>query len=161
MPSVRIGLGLGLAVVAFTEKLANPALAKAFLEKYPLNFTGWLGIPMSDEVFMLCAGSTELLIGLCLMFGFFPRTIILTAWVFINMTLTIFDWVELVGHLPLYGSMAVLLVWTPSDEDQRLWVQGVLGTVEGVRSPDARRPNTLSNGTAARDVHILSAKGAE
>jgi hypothetical protein len=98
---------------------------------------------MSDEVFVLCAGTTELIIGLCLMFGFFPRTIILAAWVFINMTLTIFDWVELVGHLPLYGAMAVLLIWTPTEEDQRLWVRGVLGTGEGseltaIRTTDGR-----------------------
>jgi hypothetical protein len=58
-------------------------------------------------------------------FGFFPRLIVATAWVFINMTLTIFDWVELVGHLPLYGVMAVLLVWTPAEAEQRLWVRGV------------------------------------
>jgi uncharacterized membrane protein YphA (DoxX/SURF4 family) len=139
MPSLRIGLGLGLTVVAFTEKLANPELSKAFLGQYPLNFTAWMGLPMSDELFVLCAGTTELVIGLCLIFGFFPRTIILTAWVFINMTLTIFDWVELVGHLPLYGVMAVLLIWTPTEEDQRLWVRGVLGTTEDVSSPETRR----------------------
>jgi len=126
MTSLRVGLGAGLAVVAFSEKLANPALAKAFLEHYPLNFTSWLGIPMSDELFVLCAGTTELIIGLCLMFGLFPRLIIVTAWLFINMTLTIFNWVELLGHLPLYGAMAVLLVWSPGEEDQRLWVEGVL-----------------------------------
>jgi len=42
------------------------------------------------------------------------------------MTLTIFNWVELVGHLPLYGVMGILLVWTPREEDQRAWVSGVL-----------------------------------
>jgi hypothetical protein len=68
------------------------------------------------------------------MFGFFPRTIILTAWIFINMTLTIFNWVELVGHLPVYGVMAVLLVWTLAEDDQRLWLNGVLGSAEGVSS---------------------------
>ena len=45
------------------------------------------------------------------------------AWLPFNLTLTIFDWVELVGHLPFYGALAVLLIWTPSDEDQRLWLQ--------------------------------------
>ena len=53
--------------------------------------------------------------------------IVATAWLFINMTLTIFEWAELVGHLPLYGVLAVLLVWTPLEEEQRLWVRGVLG----------------------------------
>jgi uncharacterized membrane protein YphA (DoxX/SURF4 family) len=126
MPSLRALTGLGLIVVAFTEKLANPALAKGFLEHYPLNFTAWLGIPMSDELFVLCAGATELIIGLCLVFGLFPRLIIVTAWLFINMTLTIFNWVELLGHLPLYGAMGMLLVWTPDEEDQQLWIKGVL-----------------------------------
>jgi hypothetical protein len=70
-------------------------------------------------------------------FGFFPRLIVATAWVFINMTLTIFSWVELVGHLPLYGVMAVLLAWTPTEAEQRLWVRGVLG------GPRGRASNTL------------------
>lgn len=82
---------------------------------------------MPDVRFVLCDGSTELLIGLCPASGLFPRVIIVAAWPFINMTLTIFGWVELVGHMPLYGVMAVLLVWTPRGDDQRLWVRGVLG----------------------------------
>jgi uncharacterized membrane protein YphA (DoxX/SURF4 family) len=126
MWSLRIATGLGLTFVAFTEKLANPALANAFLQQYPLNFTSWLHIPIPDDVFIRCAGATELLIGLCLAFGIFARVIIATAWILINMTLTIFNWTELVGHLPLYGIMAMLLVWTPRAEDERLWIQGVL-----------------------------------
>lgn len=128
MPALRIGTGLGLVIVAFTEKLANPALARAFLREHPLNFTAWLNIPLSDDIFIVCAGSVELLIGLCLMGGIFPRLIVASAWVLINMTLTVFNWVELVGHLPLYGVMAMLLVWTPREDDQRLWVEGVLGS---------------------------------
>jgi uncharacterized membrane protein YphA (DoxX/SURF4 family) len=126
MPCLRIGTGLGLAVVAFTEKLANPELARAFFQKHDLNFTEWLHIPMSDDTFVLCAGSTELMIGLCLMFGIFPRLIVASMWLLINMSLTVFSWVELVGHLPLYGVMAILLVWTEQEEDQRLWIDGVL-----------------------------------
>jgi hypothetical protein len=47
------------------------------------------------------------------------------------MTLTIVDSVEFLGHLPLYGVTAVLLVWMPTEEDQRLGVRRILGTVEG------------------------------
>ena len=36
-----------------------------------------------------------------------------TAWLFINITLTMFDWVELDRHLPVYGVMSVLLIWPP------------------------------------------------
>jgi len=44
---------------------------------------------MSDERFALCAGTTELVIGLWTVFGLFPRVIITTAWIFINLTLTV------------------------------------------------------------------------
>ena len=81
-----------------------------------MNFTAWgLQFPMSDDLFMLCAGSAELMIGLCLIFGLFPRLIVVGAWGLINMSLTVFNWVELVGHLPLYPWMAMLLVWTPEE----------------------------------------------
>ena len=85
------------------------------------------GVPLSDPAFIWCAGTTELLIGLFLAFGIFPRVIIVAAWGIINLTLTIFSWVELVGHLPLYGIMAVLLIWDPSDKTNALWSRGVLG----------------------------------
>ena len=122
--ALRTGVGISLVTVAFTEKLANPQLAQSFLQQHPLNFTAALGMPMSDATFVLCAGSVELLVGLFVLFGLFPRLIILVAWLPFNLTLTIFDWVELVGHLPFYGAMAFLLVWTP--EEEGLWIKGLL-----------------------------------
>jgi uncharacterized membrane protein YphA (DoxX/SURF4 family) len=127
MKALRISIGLGFAFVAFTEKLANPELAVGFLAQHPLNFTSAIGFAMPDRAFIWCAGTTELIIGLFLAFGLFPRVIIVAAWGLINLTLTIFSWVELVGHLPIYGIMAILLIWTPSKENQRLWLRGVLG----------------------------------
>ncbi|HEX2862603.1 MAG TPA: hypothetical protein VHN79_13230 [Lacunisphaera sp.] len=127
MTALRVSIGVGFAFVAFTEKLANPALAETFLSQFQLNFTAALGLPMSDRAFIWCAGTTELLIGLFLAFGIFPRTIIIAAWGIINLTLTIFSWVELVGHLPIYGIMAVLLVWAPSEKTNLLWQRGVQG----------------------------------
>ncbi len=125
IPALRAGLGLSLIFVAFTEKFANIPLASAFLERYPLNFTAALGIPMSNETFILCAGAVELLVGLWILFGIFPREIILIAWIPINLTLTIFNWTELIGHLPIYGTLAVLLVWSLGLENLRLWLSGL------------------------------------
>jgi hypothetical protein len=127
LTALRVSLGLGFAFVAFSEKLANPALATAFLAQYSLNFTAALGIPLSDQTFIWCAGTAELLIGLFLAFGIFPRVIIVAAWGIINLTLTIFSWVELVGHLPIYGILAVLLIWAPSREMDSRWSRSVLG----------------------------------
>lgn len=127
LTALRISVGAGFAFVAFTEKLANPALAHEFLSQFPLNFTAALGVPLSDQTFIWCAGASELAIGLLLAFGIFPRTVVIAAWGIINLTLTIFSWIELVGHLPIYGIMSVLLVWVPSDETRSLWQRGVQG----------------------------------
>lgn len=123
----RVGVGLSLTFVAFSEKLANMPLATAFLNEHQLNFTAALGIPMSNQLFVLCAGSVELLAGLLILFGIFPREIALVAWLPINMTLIIFNWSELIGHLPIYGMLAVLVIWTPNEENLRLWVEALRG----------------------------------
>ncbi|HLM59673.1 MAG TPA: hypothetical protein VK308_02605, partial [Pyrinomonadaceae bacterium] len=125
IPVLRAGLGLSLIFVAFTEKFANLPLASAFLERYPLNFTAALGIPLSNETFILCAGAVELLVGLWILLGIFPREIILIAWIPINLTLTIFNWTELIGHLPIYGTLAVLLIWSLGQENLQLWLSGL------------------------------------
>ncbi len=140
VPVLRVGVGLSLIVVAVTEKLANTALATGFLEQYPLNFTGVLGLPLPDSFFILSAGTVELVVGLFILFGIFPREIILVAWLPFNLTLTVFNWAELIGHLPFYGAMAVLLVWSPQDE--RLWTQGLRG---GPLAIDGRGVGTLES----------------
>ncbi|MDQ6786478.1 MAG: DoxX protein [Acidobacteriota bacterium] len=140
VPALRAGLGLSLIVVAFTEKFANIPLASAFLERYPLNFTAALGIPMSNETFILCAGSVELLVGLWILFGIFPREIILIAWIPINLTLTIFNWTELIGHLPIYGMLAVLLLWSAGGENLALWLKGLRRGPLAILGHDAQSP---------------------
>jgi uncharacterized membrane protein YphA (DoxX/SURF4 family) len=125
IPALRIGVGLSLTAAAFSEKLANPALAASFLQQQPLNFTSSFGLPIPDALFAQFAGSVELLVGLCLLFNVFAREIIIIAWFPINLTLTIFDSTELVGHLPIYGAMAVLLVWENGPKNLELWTRGL------------------------------------
>ena len=124
MPAVRVGVGLSLAFVAFTEKFANLPLSLAFLEEYPLNFTGALGVALTDEAFVLCAGAVELLVGLWIALGIFVREVVV-AWFPTNLTLTLFAWEELIGHLPIYGVMAVLLVWGAGQKNLSLWTEGL------------------------------------
>lgn len=133
--ALQVGLGVNLVFVAFTEKFANLPLAAAFLERYPLNFTPALGIPISNELFILCAGSVELLVGLWILFGIFPREVILIAWIPINLTLAIFNWTELIGHLPIYGTLAVLLLWSLGDENLGLWLRGLRNGPLAIHNP--------------------------
>jgi len=125
--ALRIGTGVSLVVVAFNEKLANLPFAEAFISAYPLNFTSELMFPFSltDEFFLISAGGMELLIGLFLLFNIFTREIIVVAWLFFNLTLTIFNATELINHLPFFGVMAMLLVWSPKPETKVLWIKGL------------------------------------
>lgn len=150
IPVLRAGLGLSLIFVAFTEKFANIPLASAFLERFPLNFTTALGIPMSNELFILCAGSVELLVGLWILFGIFPREIILIAWIPINLTLTIFNWTELIGHLPIYGTLAALLIWSSGNENLALWLHGLRNGPLAILDAQATRADDVTNAGGTR-----------
>ncbi len=161
IPALQAGLGLSLITVAFTEKFANIPLASAFLERYPLNFTHALGIPLSNELFILCAGSVELLVGLWILFGIFPREIILIAWIPINLTLTVFNWTELIGHLPIYGTLAVLLLWTQGKENLRLWLSGLREGPLAILEGNERSLREAGHAVVAREqiaegTHIVS-----
>ncbi len=152
VPVLRTGLGLSFVVVAFTEKFANLPLAEAFLQEYPLNFTQALGIPLPNEVFILMAGSVELLIGLWLTFGIFPREIVLLALVPINLTLTIFNWTELIGHLPIYGAMSIILIYVFNKETEDIWVQGLRGGPLSIESNVSQRPPAQQPAAGKRQI---------
>jgi hypothetical protein len=110
--ALRVGAGVALIVVAFVEKLANPELALQFLADHPqLNVAHQLGLGMSDLGFIRTAGAIEVLFGLLLISGALPQAIVLIAGIPFNATLWFFGATELVGHLPVYGAMLVLLVY--------------------------------------------------
>ena len=110
--ALRVGAGVALIVVAFAEKLANPAMALAFLAEHPdFNVAALVGLPMGDLEFVRLAGAIEVLFGLLLISGALPQAIVLIAGIPFNATLWFFGTDELLGHLPVYGAMLVLLVY--------------------------------------------------
>jgi hypothetical protein len=110
--ALRLGAGVALIVVAFAEKLANPAMALAFLAEHPdFNVVALAGLPLGDLEFVRLAGAIEVLFGLLLISGALPQAIVLIAGIPFNATLWFFGTDELVGHLPVYGAMLVLLVY--------------------------------------------------
>lgn len=119
---LRIGVGLNLIVFGFTEKFANIPFASSLLEQHAFfNFT-----TIPNEIFVLFAGTLEVLAGLLIVLGIFPRTIVLITLVCINDSLMISNWNELIDYLPTYGALAILLVWEPNNSHQKLmWVEGL------------------------------------
>jgi uncharacterized membrane protein YphA (DoxX/SURF4 family) len=124
--ALRVAAGTALVVVAFFEKLADPELALAFLREQPdFNLAQVVGLGMSDLEFIRLAGAIEVLFGLLLISGALPQLVVLVAGIPFNATLWFFGNTELVGHLPVYGAMLVLLVFGSSSElrpwTYRLW----------------------------------------
>jgi hypothetical protein len=115
--ALRVCAGLALIVVAFVEKLAQPDLALEFLAEHPqFNVAREAGVPLGDLEFARVAGAIEVLFGLLLISGALPQAIVLIAGIPFNATLWFFGNLELVGHLPIYGTMLVLLVYGSSPQ---------------------------------------------
>ena len=110
--ALKVAAGAALIIVAFVEKLADPELARTFLAHHPdLNVARSIGLPLGDLEFARVAGAIEVLFGLLLISGALPQAIILIAGIPFNATLFFFGNTELVGHLPIYGAMLVILVY--------------------------------------------------
>ena len=113
--ALRVCAGLALVVLAFSEKFANPALAREFIGNYPaFDLFDLLGIPLSADAFIRMAGATELLFGLLLISGRIPQVAVIVAGIPFNATLFFLGRTELIGHLPVYGVMLALLVYGSS-----------------------------------------------
>ena len=109
---MRVLVGGSLVVLAFTEKLARPELAEAFLDRFPaFNILQWMGVGITDAAFIRLAGSVELLFGLLIISGAMPQLVVIAAGIPFNATLFFLGSSELIGHLPIYGAMLALLVY--------------------------------------------------
>lgn len=115
--SLRFLVGGALIVLAFSEKLARPALALAFLEEFPaFNIMAAMGLNVSDLTFVRIAGGVELLFGLLIISGVLPQLAVIAAGIPFNATLFFLGSSELIGHLPVYGAMLVLVVYGSNRE---------------------------------------------
>lgn len=144
--SLRLLVGGALVVLAFTEKLARPELARAFLEDFPaFNILEAAGLGVGDDAFIRVAGGVELLFGLLVISGALPQIAVIIAGIPFNATLFYLGTSELIGHLPIYGAMLVLLVYGSARATASVvpW----LPRVAGRRAPAAERGPAPSRGT--------------
>jgi uncharacterized membrane protein YphA (DoxX/SURF4 family) len=110
--ALKVCAGTALIVVAFAEKLATPDMAVHFLAGHPeFNVAQQIGLGWSDLEFARVAGAIEVLFGLLVISGALSQACVLIAGIPFNATLWFFGTTELVGHLPIYGAMLVLLVY--------------------------------------------------
>jgi hypothetical protein len=112
--ALRVLAGLSFVMVAFTEKLLVPEAGVAFLAEHP-NFNvmgGYFGLEWwTDYRFTIAAGVVEAAAGIALLSGVMTRVVILTLLVPFNLTVAFLPPIELLGHLPIFGIMYVLLLY--------------------------------------------------
>jgi len=132
---LRLGVGVALVSLAFSEKFTNPAMATHTLAEYPaLDVFAWVGLDVAPATFVAVAGAVELLFGLLVISGALPQVAVLVAMVPFNATLALFGQTELVGHLPVYGVFLALLVYgsDPETAPHVRWLPSRRGVREAV-----------------------------
>lgn len=107
-PILRVGTGLNLMVLAFSEKILTPSLTNNFLQSHNWNFMEVFG--MSDYWFAFSAGVAEFTFGILLVLGLITRLTTIALAVFLVITLYLLGPMELVGHLPHFSIAIVLLI---------------------------------------------------
>lgn len=112
LPLLRIGTGLNLFILGFSEKIMSPSLTENFLSQYHWNVMQNIGFSwFTDYWFAFSAGVAEALFGLFLILGLVTRTTTIALAVFLLSTLVMLGPVELMGHLPHFSIAIVLLLF--------------------------------------------------
>ncbi|MFA6916867.1 MAG: hypothetical protein WC222_10760 [Parachlamydiales bacterium] len=112
---LRVCVGLNLIVFAFFRKYGDTTLAADLISpqsavNYPILF----------------ASAVELLAGILIVFGIFPRITMLATIIFINTLFMASHWNAFVDYFPMLGALAILLVWEPDNLKQKLlWVEEI------------------------------------
>lgn len=73
LPMVRVGTGLSLIILAFTEKLLYPELSIMFLNEHSWNFFFPIFPWFTNNLFILSAGFVEIGFGVLFVLGFLTR----------------------------------------------------------------------------------------
>lgn len=108
---LRLGTGLTLVVLGLSEKIMQPQFGVDFLSKHDWNFMQTLGFSYSDYLFVLSAGTVEVLFGLIFILGIMTRLNALVAAIVFTIPLFILGPIELAGHIPHFAAIVLLLLF--------------------------------------------------
>lgn len=103
---LRVGLGVNFLYTGLVDKLLQPAVALAVVEKYHLTSV----VPVEPGMWVVGAGGVELLLGVALISGLFTRGVAAIA--FGTFTLTLFTLPDdpVLAHISLFGLATALLI---------------------------------------------------
>jgi uncharacterized membrane protein YphA (DoxX/SURF4 family) len=104
----RVSLGIGISILAFSEKLIDLSLSQEFLANYNWNFLSFMGL--TNRNFIIMAGIVELLIGLSLILNWATRLTILVLLTVMILTAILLGQGEIIGHLFVVGVVFAIFV---------------------------------------------------
>jgi uncharacterized membrane protein YphA (DoxX/SURF4 family) len=102
---LRIGIGVSMIFLAIYEKILNPHWSEMVVIDYGLNNF----VPVEPAMWVLSVGIIELIVGLCLFFGFYTRFVSIVAF-FILSTSFFFFKESVTSHVTLFGLLSILFV---------------------------------------------------
>lgn len=120
LPLLRIATGIALVTLGFAEKLLRPDYAQEFLHSYMWNFMQNLGFEdYSDRLFILSAGTMEVVFGVILILGTTTRLNIIAISGFMltsNLTFVLQGHMreavmEIISHLPIMATAIVCIAF--------------------------------------------------
>lgn len=85
---VRIGTGVSLVTLAFTEKLLYPELSMSFLDVHSWNFMQAFFPWFTNNLFVLSTGFAEMIFGILFIMGYMTRTTTILIAVFFACSVT-------------------------------------------------------------------------
>ncbi len=132
---VRSAMGLGLIALALSEKLLHPQLAMDLLHHAPA-LNPLLHLGMDNAMFVLVTGLAELMLGMTIFMGWFPRTSVLIILGIFSGTTTIFGMEEFLGHAACYSSILSIALWgaaVPKFSFARYFLAGPLAKIKSIK----------------------------
>jgi len=117
LPILRFLFGFNLLFLGISEKILNPKLSLEFLNTHNWNFMQNFGISWySDYFFVISAGMVESIIGIFFMLGVITRLNAFFTAIIFSIPLFFVDISELLGHLPYFAILALLLIFGPGNK---------------------------------------------
>lgn len=112
--ALRVLTGFTLMWLGFL-KFRRPDLHFSLMDRFsafnPYVILGWVGVHMTRETYVFCLFVTETAIGLFEMLGLYTRVLAVALVPVMMVSLVFLGPGELVGHLPILGTLFVLFVY--------------------------------------------------
>jgi uncharacterized membrane protein YphA (DoxX/SURF4 family) len=102
---LRAGIGIAMIYLALYEKILNPLFSDLVVNDFNLQSV----VPVSASMWVLSVGIIELVVGLCLLFGYYTRLVSVVAFFILSMSFFYFK-EDVYSHVTLFGVLSMIFV---------------------------------------------------